>query len=149
MYIKKTVIIASLITIFAKSFAACNVTLNTGVSFDPNICQGVNVQKCNVLGQISLLCSSTTTLSMNLSPGNANQFNPRVLTNEHGDKVFYNIYIDANHTTIFGDGSQNTSVISGTCNANAPCSFNIYGAILSNIKKAGSYSDSTSLTISY
>lgn len=148
MFTRKTQII--MLSLFSFNvYASCNVVMNTGFVFDINSCNKSNIQSCNVLGNINMLCSSSTPVTLTLSPGNSNQFNPRFLQNEKGDKVYYNIFTDANHTVIFGDGTQNTNTMKANCPANGPCNFNIYAALMSYPIKAGDYTDDVSLLINY
>jgi spore coat protein U-like protein len=67
-----------------------------------------------------------------------------------GNLLIYSLYTDAARTRIWGDGSLTTGTITGT-GTGAPESRTIYGRIVSGQigLVAGSYTDTTSVTVSY
>ncbi len=127
--------------------ATCSIVQNTGLVFKD--CDNNAYNGCKTQANISLSCSSPTSINLTLSQGSADNFNPRKLKDlDTGNSVSYNVFLDAPNTTIFGDGTQNTGTISSNCSG--ICNFVVYGTILSNVTLAGNYKDSqTILTINY
>jgi spore coat protein U-like protein len=62
----------------------------------------------------------------------------------------YRLYTDAGRTSIWGDGSTGTAAVTGTGNGAAQV-FTVYGRVPSGQTsvRAGSYSDTVSVTITY
>lgn len=145
MFVKEIKILITVLFFIATVQAQCNINQNNGLVF---ACTPNDFQNCSAIGNIGLFCSDLTTMTLTLSQGSANQFYPRQLKDAiKGHAVPYNVFLDASKTQTFGDGTQGTNVLTVSCNGS--CNYNIYGFILSNTVKAGTYSDSPTLTINY
>jgi spore coat protein U-like protein len=98
--------------------------------------------------------SASTPFTIALSQGNGGSFNPRTMASGTYS-LDYNLYSDASHSTIWGDGTSGTSQVSGTIppgppNGSNTLNFTVYGRIPGNQNlAAGSYSDAITITIFY
>lgn len=132
---------------FYNSFvvAATNCTLTvTPISFGKF--NALNRSATTVVGQLHVLCTGPSeTFAISLSTGDSGSYNPRLLKSAStGALLQYNLYTDANHTLIWGDGTGGTSVVTGmTGNCAHPngCIFLIYGNIPPNQSTANAASD--------
>ena len=87
---------------------------------------------------------------MALNKGGSSTFNPRRMT-KGSEPVNYNLYLDASKSTIWGDGTGNTSFYS---NPRTPVNQNVTVTIFGSIParqnaSVGSYTDSISVTINF
>lgn len=103
-------------------------------------------------GQLNVTCAGTGTtpdFTLTLSSGNAGSYTPRQMASGL-QTLNYNLYLNAGRTTIWGDGTSGTSVVSETRNCKAAgCNYVVYGRIPASQTSAavGSYSDSITVTI--
>lgn len=100
-------------------------------------------------GYVSFNCASAVA-DIELSSGNSGQFRNRRMTatNDPGAQLSYNIFLDANRTQVFGDGTTGSSVYIPGPNVSKG-SFAIYGEIADrqpNLHVA-TYSDAISITV--
>lgn len=99
--------------------------------------------------------NNPVTYTFTLSAGGDNSYNPRhMLRNGVGpEKLNYNLYREAAHTTIWGNGSSGTSINSGTnrCRPNNPCVYTAYGLLPAPqaTVRGGSYSAQITATLTY
>jgi spore coat protein U-like protein len=113
-------------------------------SFSPLTHQGRFAQ-----GFLTFDCASAVA-NIELSAGNSGQFRDRRMT-AGGDPratLSYNIYLDPNHTLVFGDGTAGSSTYVPGANVTKG-GFPIYGAIgegQTNLHVAA-YSDTISITV--
>jgi spore coat protein U-like protein len=90
----------------------CNVNvnpLNFG-NYNPFVANQIDAN-----GNITVTCGASLVgaviaYQVNINPGNAGNFNPRYMTNG-AYHMNYNIYTDAAHNLIFGDGTSSTNFI--------------------------------------
>jgi len=103
-------------------------------------------------GSITVTCDETPppTVTILLSPSaNSGGFNPRQMKDMAGtDLLNYNIYTKSNMSTIWGDGTAATDVVSKKVNRNNPWVATMYCRIPAgqNIP-AGPYMDNLTITI--
>jgi spore coat protein U-like protein len=100
-------------------------------------------------GYLTFNCPSGVA-DIELSAGNSGQFRDRRMTSGADPRatLSYNIYLDANHTLVFGDGSAGSSAYVPGANVSKG-SVPIYGAIgdgQTNLRVAP-YADTISITI--
>lgn len=105
-------------------------------------------------GSVSVTCigSGTVTYTISASMGSGTYQARKLVSGSH--TLDYNVYTDSTRTTIWGDESSGTGLISDSVTATpggATKTSTVYGRIFSGQKTAsvGSYSDTLIVTISY
>jgi len=103
---------------------------------------------------VTVSCSNTNyklpSFTVALSAGGAGGFNPRKMSSS-GSNLNYNMYIDSTYTTIWGDGTSGTATQSynGSLGLNQVL-FTNYGRVpASQFVKAGGYTDTITVTVTY
>ena len=101
-------------------------------------------------GSVTFNCDAGSPISISLSRGGATSFFPRRMT--HGSwSLLYNLFTDAAHTTVWGDGSGGTATYTNGSPPNGSnVTVTIFGRIpaLQNVG-AGSYVDTITATINF
>jgi spore coat protein U-like protein len=104
------------------------------------------------VGNISYTCSGGATLTIALSAGGAPSFNPRRLARAGGGfTLSYNLFLDAGHTQIWGDGTGG-SLLSGPTSPvdNAVVVVPIFGSLPPGQDVGvGAYSDTIMVTLNF
>ncbi len=131
----------------------------TGVAFTTYLpFSGSNVDNA---GNVRLTCSGalgTVDYSIALNKGlYSGNFSPRQMDDGNGHQLNYDLYSNSGYTTIWGDGTSGTVVVSGTVSVPLPIfgSGNadnpIFGRIPGGQSTAfvGSYSDTITVTVTY
>lgn len=108
-------------------------------------------------GTVRMNCNSTVGLlvpySVALSTGSGTYGTRRMTSG--GRSLFYNLYADAAHTTVWGDGTSGSAVVSGSVLLAALASFSlpitVYGQINAgqNMLVPGTYTDTLTVTLTY
>lgn len=133
---------------------ACTVS-STGVSFGRY--NPLTPSNTDDTGYIRVSCgggNGSVAYSIQLSPGiYGSGFHPRRMGNG-ANRLAYNLYADAAHTAVWGDGSGGTSTVSGSLDvssAGASRQYVVYGRLPPGQTSAavGTYSDSIMFTIIY
>lgn len=130
----------------------------TGVSFGAyNPLSGSNV---DAAGNVRVSCSSVVTLgtinySIALSTGHAGTYTPRHMDNA-GNPLNYNLYTSNTYTTIWGNNSGGTGVVTGSITLfvlldSSFVDHPVYGRIPGGQTSAvvGNYSDTITVTVTY
>lgn len=101
----------------------------------------------NSTATISVSCPSSTPYSIALSAGGGS-FGTRTMTS--GSHVLdYNLYIDATHSVVWGDGTGGTATVNGSADASGT-QHTIYGTIPWQPQAwPGTYADTIVITVSY
>jgi spore coat protein U-like protein len=140
---------------------SCTVS-STGLAFgtyQPLTFAGKLVSRdADSMATVSLVCQNIQTggaYTVALGPsvvGSGNRVSTRYLANTSGgDFMAFNVYTDANRTTVWGDGAtgglMSGSIPTGDSNQSKP----VYGRIPAgqNTLKAGSFSGSLTMTLTY
>lgn len=103
---------------------------------------------------ISVRCTSTTAYSVDLSTGSSASYTNRTLTNG-SDTLNYNLYTDAGHNTVWGNGAGGTAHRSGTgAGMGTAQTLTVYGQLLASantgaVGVSGNYTDNITATITY
>jgi spore coat protein U-like protein len=105
---------------------------------------------------ISVRCTSGTGFTVDLSTGASGSYAARTMSNGTGGTLVYNLFTDANHTAVWGDGvtggtDDGGGTGAGMALANAQ-SLTVYGQLLASDNQeaeAGSYTDTITATIEY
>ncbi|UPG92136.1 spore coat protein U domain-containing protein [Luteibacter aegosomaticola] len=100
-------------------------------------------------GRIVVTCDTAADYRVTLSPG-AGQYTQRLLTNA-GHTLAYNLYVDVNHTMVWGDGTGATVTASGHMDGTTTSSdLVIYGLIPARQNPwPGTYSDAIVVTLTF
>ncbi|VVD34393.1 Putative secreted protein [Paraburkholderia dioscoreae] len=105
-------------------------------------------------GSVSVTCtgSATVTYTIGASTGSGAYLARKLVSGSQ--TLNYNVYVDNTRTTIWGDGSSGTSLLSGNVVATsggAAQASTVYGRISSGQATAsvGSYSDILTVTVTY
>ena len=100
-------------------------------------------------GTVTVPCTTGGSVTIKLSAGNGT-FAARTLLGPSGATLQYNLYTDAAHTMIWGDGTAGTVTVSGSVPNNSSGTATIYGFIpASQDVKVGTYSATITVTVSF
>lgn len=138
--------------------AVCSCTAaTTGVAFGSY--NPLAFGSTDSTGTVRVSCGGVVGLlipfNIALSPGSSASYSGRRLRSG-GNTLAYNLYTDATYTTVWGDGSSATQLVSSGVTLDllglAPAQvFSVYGRIPGRQTTAvpGSYSDTISVTVTY
>lgn len=105
-------------------------------------------------GSVSVTCTGSTdvTYTIAASAGAGTYTTRQQVSGSHA--LNYNVFIDNSRTTVWGDGSQGTDLISGNMTAastGTTQTSTVYGRVFSGQQTArvGSYSDTLTVTVTY
>lgn len=182
-WVRVTILSLSVLTMFAPSVtragsATGNFSSTANVSPSCTLTGGsisfgqiaLGAGNTSVRGNITLLCTNTTTYDLVFSSGNSgNQLQRSMAGNVSGDSLKYNIYTDTTYATIIGDETNGTShPMTGTSTghpitngliagknayvgiAQHSVSWYIYGQVSNNqYVTPDNYTDNLTVTINY
>lgn len=100
---------------------------------------------------ITVTCDALSSYTIALSPGGSGTYSPRRMANG-GNPLEYNLFRDAGHSQIWGDGTGGSFTAAGSLLVGGSNNHTVYGRIpLSTQRTAsvGSYSDSITVTVTY
>lgn len=140
----KNITLLSLLGCIKATLALCQISQAPNINFSCSF----NNTPCFVSTTLNLYCSENTVFSASLSSGANASFSPRTMTTAAGNKLNYNIYLDANQQKIFGDATQGTYTLDTSCSGTCAYPLFAYSFGATNLK-AGHYTDSLILTINY
>lgn len=133
---------------------SCSVSAS-GVSFGPY--DPSYAQAKTATGTVNVSCSVTliglfASWTLSLSPGSSASYTNRTLVNG-ASTLQYNLFTTASYSTVWGNGSGATGVVSDNALllvGNNTYHYTVYGRIppLQDVRK-GNYSDSIVVTINY
>jgi spore coat protein U-like protein len=122
--------------------ASCTVSV-IGVNF--GVYDVFSNQPDDISGAITTSCSSSTSYAISVSTG-LGTYAARTLTNGQYT-LFYNLFVDSSHTSIWGDGSSGTATVSSTDTGRT---YSVYGRIGARQNAVvGNYSDTVTVTVTY
>lgn len=132
---------------------SATVTANCTVSTTPVAFGSIDTLGGNhdATGSVTVNCTNGASWSAAASPGSgagATMATRRMTSG--ASTLSYGLYTDAGRTLIWGDGSTGTAAVAGTGTGSAQ-SFTVYGRVPfgQTTVRAGSYSDTVSVTITY
>lgn len=135
--------IAAMVLVVTPLCAATCSLSTQGVSFGNY--DFLSSQNLGAVGNISVTCDVSASYTIALSPGGGT-YASRSLSNG-SYHLAYNLYTDAAYTTIWGDGSSGTSIISGSGTIG---SYSVYGSSPAGQNPyVGSYSDAIIVTLTF
>jgi spore coat protein U-like protein len=109
-------------------------------SYDP-----FSNQSLDGSGEINVICDASTAYSIALSTGRAS-YSPRAMA-DGTHELFYNLYIDATRTTIWGDATGGTAIVAATGIGER---HTVYGRIPARQNAfVGSYADTVVVTLTF
>ena len=131
-----------------------NVTANCTVSTSALAFGNVNtISGSNVdgTGGLTITCTSGTTWSAaaDVGAGAGASFTGRRMTSA-GNQLGYNLFTSSGYSTVWGDGTASTGLLTGTGTGTAQ-SVTVYGRVGSGQTgvPAGSYVDTVAVTVTY
>lgn len=127
----------------------CSFNSTTGVSFGAyNV---FNTSPTDATGSITYTCAVLGGgVTMDLSRGNASSYVPRQMR-KGAESLAYNLYLDAAHASVWGDGTGGTSHYGPVSPPLAsPVIVTVYGRIPARQNvSAGAYTDTIIVTINF
>jgi len=135
----------------ATVISSCTVagtTLNFGNSIDAL----ATPTPLDATSTLTVQCTNTTAYTVALNAGTnaggASNFGSRTMKSG-SNTLNYQLYLDAGHSSVWGDGTSSSSNVAGTGTGN-PQTLSIYGRLpsLANVVP-GSYTDTVTVTVSY
>lgn len=104
----------------------------------------------NTTGSVTYNCTGVGAITVTLSRGGASSFFPRRMTSSTWN-LAYNLYLDASHTSVWGDGAEGTSVYTDSSPpSGSNVTVTIYGRIPARQNVGvGLYSDAITATINF
>jgi spore coat protein U-like protein len=116
--------------------------------------QGVNFggydflsdQNLDGVGYVTVTCDASSSYTIALNAGTAGSYAGRVMQSG-SHKLRYNLYVDANHTVVWGDGSAGTETIGGS---GTDTNYPVYGSVPAGQNPiVGDYSDVITVTLTF
>ncbi|HVZ75163.1 MAG TPA: spore coat U domain-containing protein [Polyangia bacterium] len=134
----------------ARAAASCSFMSATGPAFGSY--DVFKASSTDSAGNLSFTCTGGASLTITLSAGLGMSYTPRLLQRMGGGATLpYNLYLDGNHTQIWGDGNGSTFVngplnpVDGAINM-----ISIYGSIPPNQDvPLGTYNDTVVVTLNF
>lgn len=140
-------LVATLATSSARAAGSCSIFTWSSVAFGTY--DVMSSSPLDSTGAVLLTCdSAVTSITVDLSRGNASTFNPRYMLNGSA-RLNYNLFLDAARTTLWGDGTGGSSHY-GPVYPPGLVFLTIYGRIpaLQDLP-AGSYTDTIVATVNF
>ncbi len=105
------------------------------------------------VGNITVRCvgigAGTTPITVFLNPGTSGSFQPRRMT-RLGETLSYNLFLDANGTRIWGDGTSGTLIHSAVVSNNQLLNLPVFGRIPPGQDVGvGTYTDTIVATVNF
>lgn len=136
------IIFTVLLTLAQAAWPECSVDAQ-GVNFGSY--DVFNNENTDSTGNIHVACNPSNSFSIALSAGNGS-YTSRFMASG-ANRLTYNLYINANHTSIWGDGTGVTSLLN---NNGTSVNSTVYGRVPARQNlPAGSYSDTIVVTITF
>lgn len=103
----------------------------------------------NATGALSVRCTDGDAYRVALNGGKSGNVAARTLIRSGGGAIGYQLYVDAAHTTVWGDGSGSTGTVSGTGTGQQQ-NLTVYATVPPQSSPVpGVYSDTITATISF
>lgn len=143
-YIKIVITCWLVVMLSHSTYAACSLTL-TPLNFGVY----VKAEATSISTDIMLNCDDGDTYSIRASSGNSMFASRHLLLMDGEEKLTYNLFTDAAHTTVWGDGTRGTIVITGTAN-DSTMIHTVYGQVPANQDLSpGRYTDRIDVTVEF
>jgi len=131
---------------------ACTVSA-TGIAFTLNY-DVFNATQYTITATVIVNCNKNNvpfTLSLDAGANSASLPNRFMKRSGGTDLLQYNMYTNVGHSTVLGDGTAGTITIAGNApNSGVNANTSIYGLLIGGQdQRAGSYSDTVNVTVTY
>lgn len=128
--------------------ATCNI-VSASITFGSYFPTANATVDKTVLGSIQINCTGPTTGTITLAVGTGS-FSARTMSSG-GSTLYYNLYIDAGYTEIWGDGTSGTLTVPFAFSSSGSQSFPVYGKIPHGQSSAaeGTYNATPQVTITW
>jgi spore coat protein U-like protein len=144
-------ILTTLLIIFPLLTQACSLTVNSAVNFgtyDP-----LSTYPDNSVGQVQVNCpeEDPPAFTLTLGEGSSGTYTQRTMMSGSYN-LGYNLYLNPSYTTVWGDGTSGTGLISDSgSNCAEGCAYTVYGLAPARQSSVGigSYSDTIVVTLIY
>jgi len=103
-------------------------------------------------GTITVTCNLLSSYTIALSHGGSGTYSPRRMADGSSHSLDYNLYRDAGYSQLWGDGTNGSTMATGSFLLGGSRNHTIYGRILLSTQRTavpGSYSDSITVTVTY
>lgn len=138
----RTILFLVLSTAMYSAWSACTVSAQSVIFGSYDV---FSSQHLDSVGNVAVNCDLSTAYSISLSSGNGS-FASRKMANG-AYRLDYNLFTDATRTTIWGDGSSGTAIVSASGTGDV---HTVYGRVPgSQNAHVGNYSDSIIVTVNY
>lgn len=138
------IILAMLLAACGGDVAACSISV-VGAAFGP--INPLHDQAATSVGNVTVNCEVDTPYDVALSTGAAGHWARHMTSGEH--TLSYNLYRDALHTEVWGDGSGGTFTVAALA-AGQPATHYVYGRVPAQpLARAGTYSDVVVVTVTF
>lgn len=131
------------------TISANNLSFGT---YDPTSSSNIDNTTDVTVTCSALLLGGLIAYDISLSEGNSGSYSGREMSNST-HTLGYNLYTDSNRTTVWGDGTSSTSMVSDSYTLsiiNTSRNYTIYGRISgSQNVSAGSYTDTITATVTF
>lgn len=132
-------------TVNATVVAACVASAST-MNFGNYTASSGSADNAN--STVTVTCSNNDPYTVALNGGNSGHVAARTMTNGT-NTLGYGVYTSSGYSTIWGDGTNGTSTVSGTGNGVAQ-NYTAYGQVpVGEYSAAGSYSDTLTATVTF
>ena len=127
--------------------AKCGVTATSVVFGAYNV---FSVAPIDSTGTISINCSGNArNVAITISSGQSGSYGARTLR-KAGEALAYNLYVDANRSTVWGNGSGGSQSYVVNPPNNVDVDLTVYGRVPpSQDISAGAYADSVTVTVNF
>lgn len=140
--------VSSTMPVSATVTANCTLSTSALAFGSVNTISGSNVDGT---GGLTITCTNGTawSASAGVGGGSGASFASRRMTSG-GNLLNYNLYTSSGYSTVWGDGTASTGLISGTGNGTAQ-SVTVYGRVTAGQTSvpAGAYADTVAVTVTY
>lgn len=134
----------------------CSVTQADNIAFGNY--QPFSSGNIDITGEIRVQCFATVgllaSIDLKLSTGSSGSYTPRTMMTG-SNSLNYNLYTNSSRTTIWGDGTSGTSIVTNSFTLLALTPFTTSDTVYARLPTGqttaavGSYSDTITLTVEY
>jgi spore coat protein U-like protein len=120
----------------------CNLSIQ-GVAFGAY--DVFSNQSADSTGNIAVMCDSATTYTIAISPG-FGAYALRAMANG-ANRLAYNLFTDASRSSVWGDGTGGSNVVSGSASS---ANYTVFGRVPARQNvNVGSYTDNLVVTLTF